>query len=93
MPSDDDDMSRHFDVVVIGAGPAGEAAAELGGTQPWHRLTSCRSHRLSSPARDAHLGITNGQVAIRQPILPLRCPPKEIRTPDLLHAMGNADVH
>ena len=32
MPSDADDMSRHFDVVVIGAGPAGEAAAELGGT-------------------------------------------------------------
>jgi flavin-dependent dehydrogenase len=32
MPSDDDDMSRHFDVVVIGAGPAGEAAAEIGGT-------------------------------------------------------------
>ena len=31
MPSDADDMSRHFDVVVIGAGPAGEAAAELGG--------------------------------------------------------------
>jgi NAD(P) transhydrogenase len=31
MPSHDDDVSRH-DVVVIGAGPAGEAAAELGGS-------------------------------------------------------------
>jgi pyruvate/2-oxoglutarate dehydrogenase complex dihydrolipoamide dehydrogenase (E3) component len=29
MPSCDDDMSRH-DVVMIGAGPAGEPAAELG---------------------------------------------------------------
>lgn len=32
MPSSDDDMNRRYDVVVIGAGPAGEAAAELGGT-------------------------------------------------------------
>jgi pyruvate/2-oxoglutarate dehydrogenase complex dihydrolipoamide dehydrogenase (E3) component len=31
MPSHDDDVSRPYDVVVIGAGPAGEAAAELGG--------------------------------------------------------------
>jgi hypothetical protein len=31
MPSHDDDVSRHYHVVVIGAGPAGEAAAELGG--------------------------------------------------------------
>ncbi len=31
MPSHDDDVSRRYDVVVIGAGPAGEAAAELGG--------------------------------------------------------------
>ncbi len=31
MPSDSDETSRH-DVVVIGAGPAGEAAAELGGS-------------------------------------------------------------
>jgi NAD(P) transhydrogenase len=32
MPSHDDDVSRRYDVVVIGAGPAGEAAAELGGS-------------------------------------------------------------
>jgi pyruvate/2-oxoglutarate dehydrogenase complex dihydrolipoamide dehydrogenase (E3) component len=32
MPSDDDDVSRRYDVVVIGAGPAGDAAAELGGS-------------------------------------------------------------
>ena len=31
MPSHDDDAARHYDVVVVGAGPAGEAAAELGG--------------------------------------------------------------
>ena len=31
MPSHDDDMSLRYDVVVIGAGPAGEAAAQLGG--------------------------------------------------------------
>jgi NAD(P) transhydrogenase len=31
MPSHDDDLSHRYDVVVIGAGPAGEAAAELGG--------------------------------------------------------------
>jgi NAD(P) transhydrogenase len=31
MPSHHGDMSRRYDVVVIGAGPAGEAAAELGG--------------------------------------------------------------
>ena len=30
MPSRDDDVSRRHDVVVIGAGPAGEAATELG---------------------------------------------------------------
>jgi hypothetical protein len=30
MPSGSDDVIRHYDVVVIGAGPAGEAAAELG---------------------------------------------------------------
>jgi cation diffusion facilitator CzcD-associated flavoprotein CzcO len=28
MPSRDDDVSRRYEVVVIGAGPAGEAAAE-----------------------------------------------------------------
>ncbi len=32
MPSHGDDASRRYDVVVIGAGPAGEAAAELGGS-------------------------------------------------------------
>ena len=32
MPSHDDDVSRHYEVVVIGAGPAGEAAAELAGS-------------------------------------------------------------
>jgi NAD(P) transhydrogenase len=32
MPSHDDDVSRHYDVVVIGGGPAGAAAAELGGS-------------------------------------------------------------
>jgi hypothetical protein len=32
MPSHDGDMSRRYDVAVIGAGPAGEAAAELGGS-------------------------------------------------------------
>ena len=31
MPSQDDDVGRRYDVVVIGAGPAGEAAAELAG--------------------------------------------------------------
>ncbi len=31
MPSGSDDVTGHYDVVVIGAGPAGEAAAELGG--------------------------------------------------------------
>lgn len=31
MSSQDDDGGRRYDVVVIGAGPAGEAAAELGG--------------------------------------------------------------
>ena len=31
MPSHDDDAAWHYDVVVVGAGPAGEAAAELGG--------------------------------------------------------------
>src|SRR6202049_2876527 len=31
MPSHDDDVSRRYDLVVIGAGPAGEAPAELGG--------------------------------------------------------------
>jgi pyruvate/2-oxoglutarate dehydrogenase complex dihydrolipoamide dehydrogenase (E3) component len=31
MPTHDDTVSRRYDVVVIGAGPAGEAAAELGG--------------------------------------------------------------
>jgi choline dehydrogenase-like flavoprotein len=31
MPSHDDDVSRPYDVIVVGAGPAGEAAAELGG--------------------------------------------------------------
>ena len=31
MSSRDDDVGRRYDVVVIGAGPAGEAAAELGG--------------------------------------------------------------
>jgi NAD(P) transhydrogenase len=31
MPSDSDEISRH-DVVVVGGGPAGEAAAELGGS-------------------------------------------------------------
>jgi NAD(P) transhydrogenase len=31
MPSGSDDVIGHYDVVVIGAGPAGEAAAELGG--------------------------------------------------------------
>ena len=31
MPSGRDDVIRRYDVVVIGAGPAGEAAAELGG--------------------------------------------------------------
>src|SRR5580704_1221698 len=31
MPSHDDGVSRHYDVAVIGAGPAGEAAAELAG--------------------------------------------------------------
>jgi thioredoxin reductase len=31
MPSHDDDAARHYDVVVVGAGPAGAAAAELGG--------------------------------------------------------------
>jgi NAD(P) transhydrogenase len=31
MPSHDDNVIRRYDVVVIGAGPAGEAAAELGG--------------------------------------------------------------
>jgi len=30
MPSRDDDISGRYDVVVFGAGPAGEAAAELG---------------------------------------------------------------
>jgi flavin-dependent dehydrogenase len=30
MPSHDDGVSRHYDVVVIGAGPAGEAAAKFG---------------------------------------------------------------
>jgi NAD(P) transhydrogenase len=32
VPSSDGDVSRRYDVVVIGAGPAGEAAAELGGS-------------------------------------------------------------
>ena len=32
MPSRGDDVSSRYDVVVIGAGPAGEAAAELGGS-------------------------------------------------------------
>jgi NAD(P) transhydrogenase len=32
MPSDSDDVSRRYDLVVIGAGPAGEAAAELAGS-------------------------------------------------------------
>jgi NAD(P) transhydrogenase len=32
MSSHDDGVSRRYDVVVIGAGPAGEAAAELGGS-------------------------------------------------------------
>jgi NAD(P) transhydrogenase len=31
MPSGSDEVIGHYDVVVIGAGPAGEAAAELGG--------------------------------------------------------------
>jgi NAD(P) transhydrogenase len=31
MPSHGDNMSGHYDVVVIGAGPAGQAAAEFGG--------------------------------------------------------------
>jgi NAD(P) transhydrogenase len=32
MPSDGDEVSSRYDVVVIGGGPAGEAAAELGGS-------------------------------------------------------------
>ena len=32
MPSDGDEVSDRHDVVVIGEGPAGEAAAELGGS-------------------------------------------------------------
>jgi NAD(P) transhydrogenase len=32
MPSGSDDMTGRYDVVVIGGGPAGEAAAELGGS-------------------------------------------------------------
>ena len=32
MPSDSGDTNRGLDVVVIGAGPAGEAAAQLAGT-------------------------------------------------------------
>src|SRR5580693_2183651 len=32
MPSGSDDVIRHYDVAVVGAGPAGEAAAELGGS-------------------------------------------------------------
>jgi NAD(P) transhydrogenase len=31
MPSDNDDVSRDYDVAVIGAGPAGQAAAEMAG--------------------------------------------------------------
>ena len=32
MPANGDEVNSRYDVVVIGAGPAGEAAAELGGS-------------------------------------------------------------
>ena len=37
MPSGSDDVIRRYDVVVIGAGPAGEAAAELGAARGLRR--------------------------------------------------------
>jgi pyruvate/2-oxoglutarate dehydrogenase complex dihydrolipoamide dehydrogenase (E3) component len=36
MPSRDDDISGQYDVVVFGAGPAGEAAGEPGVSLPSH---------------------------------------------------------
>jgi flavin-dependent dehydrogenase len=57
MPRLQDEMSVGYEVLVIGAGPAGEATAELGGSVGYsvalverdrHRLPSTGSERTAS---------------------------------------------
>ena len=55
MPSHDDDVSCRHDVVVIGAGPAGEAAAELGGSLATRSLHPDVLRAMRLPSRAHHI--------------------------------------